>query len=900
MIYEDAWDLWPYCYLNEHGEPEGYNVDLVRMLCEEAGIPCIIRLKPTQQAVQDLRDGQSDLMLGLDNRKEEAGLHCGATVVSLFTHSVVHVNGQENYVRTINDLSRQHIVVHEGSFCHHLMQKKGWGSNAQAEDDMKAAIMRVSTEGRGQIVWNTMSLKWLMHKFNTDNLVMTPVNMPHGQYRFMSADTSLLDRLDSAYKSLSMNGSRMEKMQNKWFYPEQQESGIPSWVWLVTGGIGLLALILLLLNMFYRYRERKMSTIIMQDTNRLSHILRRNNMHIWTYEVGTRTFTWTDTRQQTERKMTPQEFSNYCSRADFERLRNHLRQVALKECEQCTFEIKGATPFGDNDEEREFSIVLSVLRRDKKHDGMPSVVLGTMSDVTEERQQQRKAKETLSRYRSIFDNAMVDMVLYDQEGYIVRLNKRAQNTFGMDNATARKLRANLSDVIDEPGFDLNTFTHYHVTSTLDVYNKFLPNSQASPTGSIKYELQLVPVRDSMNKLLGIYGTGIEVTDFVNLWRQQKSDIARLKAANEEVSTYIKNIDYVMKVGGVRITTYSPHTHMVTIFRETHVVQTQLTQSRCMMLLADKSKKLAMKILDSMDQRTTQPIECEVLTNLKSGGLPMYLQVFFVPVFDHDGQVESYFGMCRDVTDMKTTEEKLAKETARAREVEELKNSFLRNMSYEIRTPLNAVVGFAELFESEHQASDEVVFVNQIKNNASYLLQLINDILFLSRLDAHMIEISQQPVDFAKTFEGHCANGWSAKRKDSVHFSVFNHFNQLVVNIDDTNLGHIIEQVAANAAQYTTSGQVSARYDYFEGKLMIAIEDTGHGISEEQLNHVFERFNTSGSGGTGLGLSICRELAQQMGGHIDITSRVGYGTTVWIVIPCQLLNMERKLETVITV
>ena len=895
MVYEDAWNLWPYCYLNERGEPEGYNVDLVRALCQQAGIPYIIRLKPTQQAVEDLREGRSDLMLGLDNRHLEAGLNSSTTVVQLFTHSVVHVKGHEDYVRTTDDLGRQRVVVHEGSFCHYLMDSLGWGANAIPEGDMKAAIKNLSTEGKGQIVWNTMSLKWLMRKYQTANLELTPVDMPHGAYRFLSADTVLLTRLDAAYEQLSMDGDRMERMHNRWFYPELQESGIPSWVWLVAAGVGCVALVLLLFNLNYRYRERKMSSIIQQNTDRLDHIMRMSNMVLWTYEVATRTFHWNNVLQHTEHKLTPLEASKLCSPTDFERLCDAMRRVAAMECEQATLEMKSTTPFSSDPTVHDFSIVISVLRREG---GKPSLLLGTMNNVTAERQRQSKAKTLLSRYRSIFDNAMVDMVFYDSEGYIVNMNHRAERTFGMTTEQARALKANLKTVITDDGFDLQTFTHFHVTRTLDVYNQFLPGQAPAPT-KIHYELQLVPVRDEQQRLLGIYGTGIEVTGFVNLWQQLKENIRRLKEANGEMDAYIRNIDYVMKMGGVRVATYLPQTHMVTIYRELGVVQNTLTQSRCLMIMADKSKKRALKLFDAMDSLTQQSLSAELLTNLRSNGHAMHMQADFVPLCDASGQVKEYFGLCRDVTDLKVTERQLEKESVRAKEIEELKNSFLRNMSYEIRTPLNAVVGFAELFDMEHQQDDETLFIKEIKDNAAHLLHLINDILFLSRLDAHMIEINPQPIDISKTFEAHCHNGWAMERREGVRYAVLNHFEELVVEIDDTNVSIIVAQLAANAAQHTTSGQVRGRFDYFDGKLMIAIEDTGCGISEEALKHVFERFNSGGGGGTGLGLPICRELAQQMGGQIDISSKEGEGTTVWVVIPCRLVSLERKLDSYTT-
>ena len=108
-----------------------------------------------------------------------------------------------------------------------------------------------------------------------------------------------------------------------------------------------------------------------------------------------------------------------------------------------------------------------------------------------------------------------------------------------------------------------------------------------------------------------------------------------------------------------------------------------------------------------------------------------------------------------------------------------------------------------------------------------------------------------------------------------------------------NIGIVIGQIIANAAQHTTAGQVRARYDYTGEGLVMAFMDTGCGISEEKLSHIFERFTGSTSRGTGLGLPICNEIVRQMGGNITIKSTAGKGTIVWVTIPCQCTEIERK-------
>ena len=173
-----------------------------------------------------------------------------------------------------------------------------------------------------------------------------------------------------------------------------------------------------------------------------------------------------DVEQRTENRFTPLEMGVFFSHTDFMTLCEAIRQVESMEQEQVTLEMKGCTPA--NSKVCDFVIVLSVLSR---KDGKPSSVLGTMCDVTRERNRQQQTKTLLSRYQSIFDNAMVDMIFYDSDGYIANMNNRAVRTFGMTKEKARELRVNLKDIIGHDNIDLKNFDYYHVTRALDVYTE---------------------------------------------------------------------------------------------------------------------------------------------------------------------------------------------------------------------------------------------------------------------------------------------------------------------------------------------------------------------------------------------------------------------------------------------
>lgn len=880
LVYEDAWDLWPYTFLDEKGTPQGFNIDLLKLIFKRLDIPYVIKLKPTADALRDLKEGRSDLMLGMDAAFHNEYALYGESVIQLFTHSIVYPKSQKPLITTTEDLGRHKVIVHKGSFSHHLMEDKGWDANAIPCEDMKAAVKDISTKEDGQIVWNTLSLKWLINKYQIQNLAIKAVEMPHGEYKFMSNNPRLLAQLDSAYSMLRYQ-DQLQPIHNRWFYPERKESGIPSWIWQVALILAVLAVGSLIYYFSYRQREKKMTATVRKRNGRLSLILKTSGVRIWTYQVASKTFTMMDEEGNPQHTYSEHDFARHYLKEDFAELKKDIQLLIGKKTERIETEV---TSYEDPETGtgRQFAVVLTVLRHDKN--GSPSVIIGTRSDITDERIKQKKIKDTMRRYQAIFNNAMIDMVYYDENGNVADMNERACRTFGMTLEEAVSKHVNVMEAINQPDVELNNLKNFYVTGERKINtNKY-----------IYYEQKLVPVFNENHKLLGIYGSGRDVTEVAESYNMLQENIRKLQKANDEVEKYIQQMDYVLKTGGVRIVTYQPDTHLLNIYDEISHVQYTLTQTRLLALVAETSKKTTQRILNTMDNLSQSDINADIEAIIRTADRnKLWLQVGMIPIKDANQKVTGYFGMLRDISKIKATQSDLEKETIKAQEVETVKNAFLRNMSYEIRTPLNTVVGFAELFEMEHSQEDEAVFISEIKESSSKLLKLINDILFLSRLDAQMIEIKPKTIDFANVFEIHCRQGWQVGQQEGVRYIVEAPYKQLVVDIDSQNLGIVIERIIENAVQHTTKGSVLARYDYIDDHLTITIDDTGSGITEDQQAHIFERFISGGSHGTGLGLSICHELIQQMNGSIRIKSKVGKGTTVWISVPCKVSEMERN-------
>ncbi|WP_456458620.1 ATP-binding protein [Nitratifractor sp.] len=226
-----------------------------------------------------------------------------------------------------------------------------------------------------------------------------------------------------------------------------------------------------------------------------------------------------------------------------------------------------------------------------------------------------------------------------------------------------------------------------------------------------------------------------------------------------------------------------------------------------------------------------------------------------------------------------------------REANETKDLFLANMSHEIRTPLNGIVGFTQLLKNTPMTPDQEEFISVIESSSENLLSIVNDILDLSKINADKVELEEITFNALDKFEDAVESyGAKAAQKD-VEFSVFVDPSLPKTLIGDpTKISQVIVNLVSNAIKFTSShGQVDVIIEKREetetdATVYFAVRDTGIGISEEQKEKIFEAFSQADAGtsrkygGTGLGLAISSKLVERMGGHLDIDSTIGEGST----------------------
>lgn len=661
-------------------------------------------------------------------------------------------------------------------------------------------------------------------------------------------------------------------------------------------------IVMVFTNRVFYFRLKDINTKTRQLNTQLALVLDSNKTQVWTYDTEKRIFSLLSNHGEQQKTYNAIDFSLFYDHDDFSTMMRQMNAIIRGKQGSCIQTIKGQKPKEEKQTQQIYEIEISVL---KQHHKDISVLLGIQRDITDDKIRHEKASNLALRYHTVFNSSLVDMIYYDADGTMTDINDKACETFEVsDREKLLETKPRLLDVPALQEIDIENLEQFHSSSITVVKDIQKPIGGLNGTNwdseKTYYEQIVSPIHDDDGKLAGIVMAGRNITEMVESQHHQKWASQQLKMKTKDIQAYIDNINYSLRVSNVRLIYYYPDTHELEISSDLNKPEYRFSQLRCISLLQHSDRRRARGLFRRMDRRHSGTINVTMHTLFRDEQRrDIYLNFSLVPVTGKDGNITHYFGMCQNNTEMVYTENKLMEETLKAQETEALKDTFLTNMSHEIRTPLNAVIGFAELFNSPHDEADEPVFAEEIKRNTGELLQLVNDILFISRLDAKMVEFNYNDSDFAMLFDGYCYMGWS-NVDPKVKVSVDNPYNHLIINIDEKNLGVVIQKLCSHAAQHTTEGTIRAKCDYRHGELSISIEDTGSGLTEEQQKHIFERFARDEKGNhytTGLDMPIIKEIIEQMGGTLEIQSEPNRGNTVYIIIPCEMSSMEKKTEII---
>ncbi len=281
---------------------------------------------------------------------------------------------------------------------------------------------------------------------------------------------------------------------------------------------------------------------------------------------------------------------------------------------------------------------------------------------------------------------------------------------------------------------------------------------------------------------------------------------------------------------------------------------------------------------------------ENIVNTKAGN--KWFSWSFRAVLDSDNQLKHIIGVGRDISERKLIEMELLKAKEIAEENDRFKTIFLNNLSYEIRNPLNAIIGFSELLSSiSGDAKDKSNYLNHLKSSCFSLSKIVDDIINISILESGQLYLRLEKFDINELIDNLHSNFLSSSKKKNLSLISEKSFeNKIYIFSDKARIEQIFSYLIDNAIKFTDEGEVRFGYKISENSILCYVKDTGKGIEPEMTEKIFERFVTgklqSEKGGIGLGLSIAKGFVEALGGKICVESKPGKGTNFFFDIPAK--------------
>ena len=296
----------------------------------------------------------------------------------------------------------------------------------------------------------------------------------------------------------------------------------------------------------------------------------------------------------------------------------------------------------------------------------------------------------------------------------------------------------------------------------------------------------------------------------------------------------------------------------------------------------------------------EPVIGAVIENKTKSGTPVICEWFVTPLTGEQNEIVGIAAMALDISEKKQNELAILKSKEEAEKANQAKSDFLSSMSHELRTPLNAILGFTQLLKYEKTLTEkQQSHINEISNAGNLLLELVNQILDLARIEKGHLQLSMEKVTLAECFKDVRAMISPLAEKNNLSLDINTETNGYVI-ADYTRLKQVMLNLLSNAIKYNIeNGSVSLKVLQKDNDIVrIRIIDTGKGISQELLQEIFQPFNrlnaASNIEGTGIGLSISKQLVEMMNGSIGVNSTINEGSEFWIELPGNL-NITTAVE-----
>ena len=481
--------------------------------------------------------------------------------------------------------------------------------------------------------------------------------------------------------------------------------------------------------------------------------------------------------------------------------------------------------------------------------------------------------------RNIYKNLPAGVELYDKDGYLVDINDKELEIFGLSDKN-EALGVNL---FDNPNIPLEVKERLRAKEDVNFsinydFSKINQYVDSRRNGIINLTTKVTALYDSQNRFINYLFINIDTTETTNAYTKIQEFENLFLLIGDYAKVGFAHFNVLTRDGYAQDTWYrnlgekegTPMPQVIGVY--THVVP--------------EDQAVLKNFVREVKEGKATSLRKEVRVCRENGKYTWTsINVMVRDYRPQDGIIEM---LCinYDITPLKETEQKLIIARDKAEELDRLKSAFLANMSHEIRTPLNAIVGFSSLLAETDSRNERQEYIKIVQENNELLLQLISDILDLSKIEAGTFNFVYTNVDVNET----CAEiikSMSMKVSKGVELIFEEPLPECYLYTDKNRFTQVISNFINNALKFTQQGCITLGYEQVSHqKIKFYVRDTGMGIPEEKQKSIFERFvklNTFVQG-TGLGLSICKSIVSQMGGEIGVDSTEGIGSCFWFTHP----------------
>ena len=487
---------------------------------------------------------------------------------------------------------------------------------------------------------------------------------------------------------------------------------------------------------------------------------------------------------------------------------------------------------------------------------------------------------------NIFKYLPIGIELYDMDGVLVDLNDKELEMFHIE----KKEDVLGINIFDNPIFPKEMKERLKKNEDADFTFRY----DFSKVGSYYQNTQKQGTIDLMTKVTTLYNSEHQPINYL-LINADKTETTVAYNKIQEFEEFFELVGDYAKVGYAHFNILSGHGYaQKSWYRNVgEADETPLSDIfGTYRHFHPDDRALLIRFLDDARKGLTTKLSKEMRV-LREDGTYTWTHVnLLVKKYAPQDRIIEIISINYDITELKRTEEMLVKARDKAEASDRLKSAFLANMSHEIRTPLNAIVGFSSLLTSTESAAEKELYNSLIGHNNKLLLNLINDVIDLSKIESGYLELRPDWVNLTELLDESVAE-YVHQVPSGVELLTNYPAHDSLVELDSLRIKQILSNFLSNALKNTTTGHVEVFYEVDHQSVRIGVKDTGRGIPQNMLEKIFERFEKldSFAQGAGLGLSICKLIVEKMNGRVLVDSQLGIGTTFVIELPCRSMLVE---------